>query len=573
MIAAAAAAAIAVGWTATRIIEPGAAISTSVSPRAAAERIVAILPVLAEDTGPTSNGAESDAFMLGLTIALSERLHSMAAGQKGLHIIPAEEVINTGVRTPALAQHMLGATLFVGARVINGGDRTELVIGLNEVSDQGFRLKDSRRVTVPSAEGGLLEKVADATLELLDVDDAITRQTRPSAPRTHEAEHSYLLGRGHLARGAAHLPAAIEAFQRAIQADGQFADAHAGLSDAYRVRYDATRVPDNLRLAQESIDRAIDIDPSNARAHFIRGRTYLVSSQYQRAAIELTTALKLDPDLPDAHRWLATAHQGSGARDKAEATLREAVARQPKHWSDHVHLGVFLYRLGRYAEAEESLAKASTYAPGNPNVMLNLSAVYLAQERFAAAEAELVKAVKVQPDALLYNNLAWVYILEGKFGDAVPAMESAVKLAGATASVWSSLARAYRWAGRRDEARVAYGTALARADAEVRIDPHNAGLRANRAYLFVEAGRNQEGLSEIAEAVTLETAKANVIVFFNSALVHEWVGNRARAMQDLLVAVRLGYSRGVIERHPDLARLRKDPGYRRIIDMTVKPNG
>lgn len=562
MIAAAAAAAIAIAWTGTKIIEPGAAISTSVARRAASERIVAILPISAD-----TSAEESDVFTLGLTAALSDLLHSMISGQTGLHIIPSEEAINTGVRTPALAQHVLGATLFVGARVIEAGDRTELVIGLNEVSNQGFRLKDSRRVTVPSAEGGLLEKVADAAIELLDVDDAVTRQKRPSVARTREAEHSYLLGRGHLARGAADLPAAIAAFQRAIQIDGQFADAHAGLSEAYRLRYDATRVPDDLRLARESIDRAISIAPATARAHVIRGRLYLASSQYQRAAAELTTALKLDPDVPDGRRLLAAAHQGNGAIEMAEMILREAVARHPRHWSGHVQLGNFLYRQGRYREAEDSLVQASTRAPDNQTVMLSLSAVYLAQERFTAAESELVKAIKVAPDSLLYNNLAWVYILEGRFGEAVTTMEAAVKLPRADSLVWSSLARAYRWAGRKNWAQSAYMGALERADQEVRVDPSNAGVRGNRASLLVEAGRASEGLREIEAAVALDSAKANVIVFFHSAVVHEWVGKRERALQDLVLAARLGYSKGVIERHPDLARLRKDAGYRRVFEM------
>jgi Flp pilus assembly protein TadD len=252
---------------------------------------------------------------------------------------------------------------------------------------------------------------------------------------------------------------------------------------------------------------------------------------------------------------------------------REAVARHPRHWSAYEQLGTFLYRKGRYREAEQSFVTGSAYAPLNPTAILNLSAVYLAQERLAAAEAEARKGTELSPDALLYNNLAWVYILEGKFADAIPPLEAAVKLPKAHSLTWSSLARTYRWAGgREDDARAAYKTALRLADEEMRATPSDLDVKGNRAYLLAETGRTVEALREIEAAVALESAKSNVIVFFNSALVHEKAGDRKRALQDLLLAARGGYSKAVIERHPDLTQLRKDQGYQRVIEAG-KPVG
>jgi hypothetical protein len=53
-------------------------------------------------------------------------------------------------------------------------------------------------------------------------------------------------------------------------------------------------------------------------------------------------------------------------------------------------------------------------------------------------------------------------------------------------------------------------------------------------------------------------------------LIHELSGQRALALQNLRVAMRLGYSRGVIEHHPDLAELRKDPDYHRVVEVAGK---
>jgi tetratricopeptide (TPR) repeat protein len=568
LIAAAVAAALLVAWIATRVIEPGAAASSTSATQAVAERIVAVLP-FTQDM-PTDDGT---ALALGLTAALTDHLASLSNAQPGLHVIPVEEVITTGVNTPALAQQTLGASLFVAGRLNMVGDRTEIAIGLNELSDEGFRLKDSRTVSIRSRDPSVLDPVMVAAMQLLAIPQQRMRPPPWRETQQPEAEASYLRGRGHLAQGQSHVTAAIDAFQRAVQRDDQFARAYAGLSEAYRAHYVANRDRQSLQTAQQQIDRAIAIAPRDAQAHVTRGRLYLMSGQYQRAILELTTALELDTNIADGRRWLAAAHQANGEVERAEAMLREAVARHPRHWSSHVHLGVFLYRQGRYREAEESFVKGVAYAPANPEAALDLSAVYLAQGQLAAAEVELAKATRLVQDGRLYNNLAWVYILEGKFGDAVTAMEGAVKQSAADSLVWSSLARAYRWNGGRDaDAGAAYRTALERADEEARADPMNAATRSNRAYLMAETGRTEDARREIDVATALESAKANVIVFFNSALVHELAGNRERAIQDLLVAAQRGYSKTVIERHPDLSRLRKDPRFRQVLDVAGKPS-
>lgn len=565
LIAAAVAAALFVAWIATRVIEPGAAASSTSARQPVAERIVAVLPFTQETTTD-----EGTALALGLTASLTDHLASVSDAQRGLHMIPVEEVITTGVDTPALAQHTLGASLFIAGRVNVVGDRTEIAIGLNELSDEGFRLKDSRTVSIHSRDPSVLDPVMVAAMQLLDIPPQRMRPAPWKDSRHPDAERSYLLGRGHLAQGQSHLTAAINAFQSAVQRDDQFARAFAGLSEAYRAQYVADRDTQSLQLAQENIDRAIAIEPRDERAHVTRGRLYIMSSQYQRAILELTTALDLDPNVADGRRWLAVAYQSNGAIEKAETLLREVVDRHPKHWSGHVQLGVFLYRQGRYREAEESLAKGVLLAPANPEAALNLSAVYLAQGQLAAAEVELAKATKLAADGRLYNNLAWVYILEAKFGDAVAAMEAAVKQSGADSVVWSTLARAYRWQGGRDQdARAARKIALQRANDEVRVDPLNALLRGNRAYLLAETGRTAEAVREIDAAVALESANANVI--FYSAVIHEMSGNRERAIHDLIAAARRGYTKTVIERHPDLSRLRKDPRFPGVLEMAGKP--
>jgi hypothetical protein len=151
-------------------------------------------------------------------------------------------------------------------------------------------------------------------------------------------------------------------------------------------------------------------------------------------------------------------------------------------------------------------------------------------------------------------------------------LTQAVKLPSADSVVWSSLARACRWAGRAkaDTSHAAYKTALEKADAELRVNPLNTESRANRAYLLAEMGHAQDALREIAATRLAAGGRGDVTILFNAALIDEWLGDRSAALDMLEQAVRHGYPIGQIKRHPDLSRLRKDPGYQRVLDMAAR---
>ena len=102
---------------------------------------------------------------------------------------------------------------------------------------------------------------------------------------------------------------------------------------------------------------------------------------------------------------------------------------------------------------------------------------------------------------------------------------------------------------------------------EISHNPRDARIRANFAQMLVETGRSNEALVEIA--TTLERAPKDVSVLFRSAVVKEFAGDRAGALQALEAALRGGYSGIDVRRHPDLARLREDPRYVRM--MTLAP--
>jgi eukaryotic-like serine/threonine-protein kinase len=524
------------------------------------EQIVAVLPFV--DATSTPDG---QALSVGLTAAVTDQLAAFVKDNHRFFIVPSSQVIETGIGTPALARHTLGATLIVTGRVAQQAGGTAIDLAVSTVTPDGSGV-DTRRneiVVATDQRGSLTRSVSRNVASLLRVrapDNTERGVTVNASPVPMAAERAYLMGRGYLAQGGPGLSTAIDALNEAIQDVGIYPAAHAALGEAYLKLYAVNRDRTAIAQAQAHSETATTQDPNDARTHLINGRVYQTTGQHQRAIREFQAALEINPEETEARRYLAIAYETAGEPDAAEAEYRKTVQLRPRFWQVYEDYGVFLFQQGRYREAEENFVRGTEYAPGNVRAMTNLAAVYLMQGRYAAAENELRKAPDSANDDLVFAQLGWAYIFEGKFTDATDALKKAVTLPGASSNTWSSLARAYRWEGKHPEdQKAAYAKALQLADEELRVNPVSAGTRSNRAYLLAESGRAAEAQQEIVAAKA--RAPGNTTVLFRSALVHELAGDRSGALEELMAAARGGHSSAEIQAHPDLAALRTDPKY------------
>jgi len=524
---------------------------------------VAVLPFDDPDSTP-----DAAAFSRGLAAVLTEQLHLASALDRSTHIraLPSEAVIEGDLRTPDRARRSLGADVIVAGRV----NRNDQIHGFEMTLQVGDKNKaigvfSGDRILLPSAMASL------ASVLDLKLSPGALKGLADGGTSSPEAEVLYLRGRGYLLLDSG-VDAAIDSLQRARQADGAFALAVAALSDAYRVKYTASRDSQFLSLAQSIGDDAIKLDASVAYSHIVRGNIYVETSQYERAIREFQVALTADPTGANARRRLAEVYEGQGSVSLAEDNYKQEIELYPHYWRPLVDFGSFLIRRGRYKEAESNLLTAVQYAPGNVRAIGNLAGFYGLTERFFAAEAELQRGFEVAgPNAIGLNNLAWVYMYEGRLDEAAKTLEQAVQAPGADSMHWSNLARVYRWSKRRAQARTTYAIAIKRAHTEIGVNPQSAKnqTRANLASMLAETSKPSEALAEMASA--LERAPTDVSVLFRSAVVHELTGDRVGALKALEAAARGHYSPLEIRRYPDLAELRKDPRFLSMITLSPPP--
>jgi len=108
----------------------------------------------------------------------------------------------------------------------------------------------------------------------------------------------------------------------------------------------------NLKEAEISTRKAIQLNPDNAKAHYNLGIILKDIGKLQDAEISTSKAIELNPDLAEAHYNLGIILGDLGKLNEAEKSYRRAIELNPNFADAHLHLGIILKDLGKLNEAE-----------------------------------------------------------------------------------------------------------------------------------------------------------------------------------------------------------------------------
>jgi tetratricopeptide (TPR) repeat protein len=141
--------------------------------------------------------------------------------------------------------------------------------------------------------------------------------------------------------------------------------------------------------AVQAFHRALDGDPSLARAHYYAGLAQLRWEHSNEAEEEFNAALKWAPD--DADATIGLGYVCVQRRKQAEAIelFRSVTTHHPENGNGHYQLGKLLLEGGKIQEAVAELEAAARELPQNDYVHYQLQAAYRKESRTADADREL----------------------------------------------------------------------------------------------------------------------------------------------------------------------------------------
>ncbi len=199
-------------------------------------------------------------------------------------------------------------------------------------------------------------------------------------------------------------------------------------------------------------------------------------------------------DLP-ALLTQAARHLQRNETEAAEKLCRKVLRRDRRQPDANHFLGLILLRRGHAAEAVTHLRLAMKGRPDQASIAVNLGAALNAEGDFIAAEQAFRHAVKTDPSAgTAWSNLGRVLMKQDRAADAAAPLREAVKLAPQAAAGHVELGAALLSAKDLTAAEESLREAL-------RLDPHNLKALRNLAMTLSEAGRGEEALTLIDQAI------------------------------------------------------------------------
>ncbi len=200
------------------------------------------------------------------------------------------------------------------------------------------------------------------------------------------------------------------------------------------------RTPESLVQAIACLDKAVAIIPDYLEAWIELGRAHYymatggwglgapIEDEIRQAQQSLDRALELDPESPDAHEFMAwVAWSNDWDWPQADRAIRRALAAKPDNPRALNTAACIALTLGRSEESLSLYERATRLDPLNVPAYNNLALAYYYVGRLEDAEAAIGRAIALNPNAAIHRYiLGRIHIAQGRFDAAREAFESEV---------------------------------------------------------------------------------------------------------------------------------------------------
>jgi serine/threonine-protein kinase len=354
-------------------------------------------------------------------LSMDHTLGPVAAGLRDeiIHGLSDVATLRVNAAAPDAAQAPGDvAALVIGGSVRNGNGRLRVHVHVIDGASSTYLWSDA--IDGSTADPiALQERAAAAVRAQLGGERA---RSRPVANLA--AQSFYRQGRYHLdQRTEDGLTRAVTYFDRAISEDAQYAQAHAGLADAFGLlaHYGVLGPADAWPRTAAAAQMAVSLDDQSAEAHTSLAHVRATQDWNWSAAEQgFRRALELDPRYTTAHHWYAAA---------------------------------CLVPLRRLDEAREEMIIAQSLDPVSSIIARDLAMVHYYRRDFEAALDQCDHTIELNPHfAPAYWSLGIVQEQLGDLDESAAAFQRAVLLSPRTPRLIGALGRALALAGRTDEA-------------------------------------------------------------------------------------------------------------------------
>lgn len=241
--------------------------------------------------------------------------------------------------------------------------------------------------------------------------------------KNYAAAYSHL-GAVYLAQGK--IDTAITTIKKGLRKDGTIGDARYNLGLAYIEKAKEGSSEKNLKLAEEELKKATELDPNLTHVHKRLAELYKSMGRYDLSIIRYRLALANDPVSKDLWTDLGNLYLEKGEQYKAQDCFQRASEITPESSDPRVQMGLFYINEKRYDEAVAEFSDIVAKNPLNDIAWYYLGTAHLnkAEDQegkggqnnlYELAVKNLKKAKEVNPQLSDASyNLGLVLLKQGK---------------------------------------------------------------------------------------------------------------------------------------------------------------
>jgi tetratricopeptide (TPR) repeat protein len=216
-------------------------------------------------------------------------------------------------------------------------------------------------------------------------------------------------------------------------------------------------------LARESMEKVVEIAPSDESARLDLANLLQQANQTDKATEQINAVLK---DNPNSKLGLETAFKVYLAQkqwDKAQETTKRLQEAFPKEGIGYFLSGLAFQAEGKIDDSVPAFENALAKQPDAVEPLTQLIKSHIALKQFDKAFAKLNETIKQQPkNFVAYNLLGGVYLGEKKFTDAMSAFKKAADIKPDWPIPYRMMAFAYIAQSNKAEAIKAYQEGIAK---------------------------------------------------------------------------------------------------------------
>jgi len=437
-----------------------------------------------------------------------------------------------------IAEELNVATLLTGS-IRRSGDQLRISCQLIDVATETqiwAETYDREMQDIFAIQSEVAQQIAKTLKAKLSPIEQEQIERKPTANLT--AYDYYLKGRDYYYRyNRQDNENAIELFKKALELDGGYSLAWAGLGDAYAQR------PYLFGYAFSWLDSAVTVSEK---------------------------AIALDPNSAEAFKAVGLAYMYKGWYDKALEAYGKAIERNPNYFAAIGNIGYVYREIGVYDAALPWQKKMVVLNPTNASAYANLGDTYRRLDDLGKAEQSFYKAMELQPDlGFSYYAVALLYVTQGKEQQALEQVEQLVSIDPNDAGILEWAGQIQGYMGNFSQARQYYQQSIA-TNPSIETDWYSLspiGL----GHILWKSGQPDDALELLQQSLNLRRAELQrgneaSYILRELAAIYAIQGNKTEAYTWLQRAIDAGwrdYRLALID--PWLENLREDEQFQEMM--------